>query len=442
MQGKYLLKVAGCQMSFHDAEVLSGLLRRAGYTETTDTAEADVIIFQTCCVRERAERKIYGQINELGRLKRNKPDLIIGMAGCLAQKDKEKVLERCPQVDFVLGTQRLGDLPGILAALREGSSGIVAVEEEGNLEGLPLKRAEGVRAYVNVSYGCNNFCTYCIVPYVRGPERSRRPEAVLAEVEEAVREGYPEVMLLGQNVNTYGRDLDGPISFAWLLRAVDKVDGLVRVRYTTSHPRDFTEDIIRAVKDTEKVCEHFHLPLQAGSDRILARMNRGYTAEHYLRLIEKIRSLIPEASITTDLIVGFPGETEEDFQATLDMVEKVRFDAAYTFMFSPREGTAAATLPEQIPLATKKERLSRLNALQERISREQNEPLVGKTVEVLVEGPSKNTPCMLTGRTRTNKLVHFPGPENLRGKLVLVHVERASTWTLQGVLADKGKDQG
>ncbi|MGB9825363.1 MAG: tRNA (N6-isopentenyl adenosine(37)-C2)-methylthiotransferase MiaB, partial [Desulfofundulus sp.] len=360
VQGKYLLKVAGCQMSFHDAEVLSGLLRRAGYTETTDTAEADVIIFQTCCVRERAERKIYGQINELGRLKRNKPDLIIGMAGCLAQKDKEKVLERCPQVDFVLGTQRLGDLPGILAALREGSSGIVAVEEEGNLEGLPLKRADGVRAYVNVSYGCNNFCTYCIVPYVRGPERSRRPEAVLAEVEEAVREGYPEVMLLGQNVNTYGRDLDGPISFAWLLRAVDKVDGLVRVRYTTSHPRDFTEDIIRAVKDTEKVCEHFHLPLQAGSDRILARMNRGYTAGHYLRLIEKIRSLIPEASITTDLIVGFPGETEEDFQATLDMVEKVRFDAAYTFMFSPREGTAAATLPEQIPLATKKERLSRL----------------------------------------------------------------------------------
>lgn len=437
-QGKYLLKVSGCQMSFHDAEILGGLLQGAGYTATEDPAEADVIIFQTCCVRETAERKIYGQINELRGLKRKKPDLIIGLTGCLAQKDRENALKRCPHLDFVLGTQRLGDLPEVLAGLAEARQGIVDVDEEANLEGLPIARGEGVRAYINVTYGCNNFCSYCIVPYVRGREKSRPPEIVLAEVREAVAEGYKEVMLLGQNVNTYGRDLGESVTFAGLLRAVNKVEGLSRIRYMTSHPRDFTEEMIRAVQESDKVCEHFHLPLQAGSDRVLARMNRGYTRSHYLDLIEKVRSLVPGASITTDLIVGFPGETEEDFQATLEIVEKIRFDAAYTFMFSPREGTVAATLPDQVPAAVKKERLSRLNAVQNAISRELNESLVGKTVEVLVEGPSKSNPSFLAGRTRTNKLVHFAGPETLSGQLVPVRIRRAFTWTLQGTLVAEG----
>ncbi|BCV25033.1 tRNA (N6-isopentenyl adenosine(37)-C2)-methylthiotransferase MiaB [Gelria sp. Kuro-4] len=433
-RGKFLLKVAGCQMSFHDAEVLAGLLKQAGYTEAAAPAEADVIVFQTCCVRETAERKLYGQVNELRGLKREKPGLIVGLAGCLAQKDREKALQRCPHLDFVLGTQRLGDLPQILAALRDGCQGIVDVDEGANLEGLPIARAEGVRAYVNISYGCNNFCTYCIVPYVRGPEKSRPPAAVLAEVEEAAQAGYREVMLLGQNVNTYGRDLEEPTDFAALLRRVDKVPQLARIRYMTSHPRDFTEEMIRAVRETEKVCEHFHLPLQAGSNRILAAMNRGYTRERYLKLVAKVRSLVPGASITTDLIVGFPGETEEDFQATLDMVERVRFDAAYTFIFSPREGTRAATLPGQVTAAVKKERLARLNALQNRISRELNEALVGRVVEILVEGPSKNNPDRLAGRTRTNKLVHFTGPASLRGEQVKVRIKRAFTWTLDGDL--------
>lgn len=433
-RGKFLLKVAGCQMSFHDAEVLAGLLKQAGYTEAAAPAEADVIVFQTCCVRETAERKLYGQVNELRGLKREKPGLIVGLAGCLAQKDREKALQRCPHLDFVLGTQRLGDLPQILAALRDGCQGIVDVDEGANLEGLPIARAEGVRAYVNISYGCNNFCTYCIVPYVRGPEKSRPPAAVLAEVEEAAQAGYREVMLLGQNVNTYGRDLEEPTDFAALLRRVDKVPQLARIRYMTSHPRDFTEEMIRAVRETEKVCEHFHLPLQAGSNRILAAMNRGYTRERYLELVAKVRSLVPGASITTDLIVGFPGETEEDFQATLDMVERVRFDAAYTFIFSPREGTRAATLPGQVTAAVKKERLARLNALQNRISRELNEALVGRVVEILVEGPSKNNPDRLAGRTRTNKLVHFTGPASLRGEQVKVRIKRAFTWTLDGDL--------
>lgn len=433
-QGKYLIKVFGCQMSFHDAEMLSGLLDEAGYQEVSDPSDADVIIFQTCCVREGAERRIYGQIDELRALKRSRPNLIIGMSGCLAEKDKEAALERCPHLDFVLGTQRLGDLPEILMALAEERQGIVSVGEGTNLSPLPISRSKGVRAYVNIAYGCNNFCSYCIVPYVRGRERSRMPGDVLAEVRAAVAEGFPEVMLLGQNVNTYGRDLDERVDFVALLQAVDKVEGLQRIRYMTSHPRDFTEKMIWAVKETDKVCEHFHLPIQAGSDRVLEWMNRGYTTQHYLSLVDKVRSIVPNASITTDIIVGFPGEEEPDFQSTLDLVQTVQFDAAYTFVYSPREGTAAAIMPGQVTTEEKKERLSRLNALQAGISRRRNEALLGETVEVLVEGESKNNAQVLTGRTRTNKLVHFVGPKGLTGRLVKVNVVRAHTWTLDGVL--------
>ncbi|NLG85688.1 MAG: tRNA (N6-isopentenyl adenosine(37)-C2)-methylthiotransferase MiaB [Firmicutes bacterium] len=432
--GKYLLKISGCQMSFHDAEAIAGQLQHAGYAPTNNELEADVIIFQTCCVRETAERKIYGQINQLQALKRNKPDLIIGMTGCLAQKDQDKVLKLCPHIDFVLGTKRLGELEAILANLSLNRHPIVDVAEEGTLENLPQARTDGVRAYINITYGCNNFCSYCIVPYVRGPEMSREPNAVVAEVKDALASGYKEIMLLGQNVNTYGRDLGGRADFVSLLKTIDNLPGLARTRYMTSHPRDFTQDMILTVKNSRTVCEHFHLPIQSGSNRILKLMNRGYTREHYLELVDNIRTHIPHSSITTDLIVGFPGETEEDFAATLDLVEKVRFDAAYTFIFSPRKGTKAATLPEQIPSNVKKERLSCLNTIQSRISRDINLPLIGQKLEVLVEGPSKNNPDILSGRTRTNKLVHFSGPRDLVGHLVLVTIKRAFTWTLHGEL--------
>lgn len=432
--GKFLLKVSGCQMSFRDAETLAGQLQQAGYTATDSETNADVIIFQTCCVRDTAERKIYGQINQLKALKKERPDLIIGMTGCLAQKDQNKVLKLCPHVDFVLGTQRLGELAQVLANLSTNRHRIVDTQEDGNLESLPLVRAKGVRAYVNITYGCSNFCTYCIVPYVRGPERSREPEAIITEVKEAITSGYKEIMLLGQNVNTYGKDLDGKTDFVNLLQTLDNLPGLSRVRYMTSHPRDFTNDMIRAVRDSGTVCEHFHLPIQSGSNRILSLMNRGYTREYYLDLVKTIKTLVPEASITTDFIVGFPGETDEDFADTLDLLEKARFDAAYTFIFSPRQGTKAATLPKQVPSRVKKERLSRLNAVQSRVSRDINQSLLGKKVQILVEGPSKNNPEKLSGRTRTNKLVHFSGSQELIGQLVTVCIKRAFTWTLHGEL--------
>lgn len=430
--GKYLLKVSGCQMSFRDAETLAGQLQQAGYTPADNEVEADVIVFQTCCVRETAERKIYGQINQLKALKIDKPDLIIGLTGCLAQKDQEKVFTLCPHVDFVLGTQQLGKLTELLGDLSVSYRRAIHVGEDGDLENLPLARADGVRAYVNITYGCNNFCSYCIVPYVRGPERSREPEAIICEVKKALDAGYTEIMLLGQNVNAYGRDLGGPTDFVSLLKMLDVLPGLERIRYMTSHPRDFTKDMILAVKNSRTVCEHFHLPIQSGSNRILSLMNRGYTREHYFSLVESIRDLIPEASITTDLIVGFPGETDEDLAATIDLVKRVHFDAAYTFIFSPREGTKAATLTGQVPAKVKKERLSYLNTTQNQISRNLNQALVGRDMEILVEGPSKNNPNMLSGRTRTNKLVHFNGSAQLMGELVTVTIKRAYTWTLHG----------
>ena len=352
---KYMLKISGCQMSFRDAETLAGQLQMAGYLPTNNEAEADIIIFQTCCVREAAERKTYGQINQLKGLKEKQTDLVIGMSGCLAQKDQKKVFELCPQVDFILGTFQLGQLSEVLKQLAAGHRHISFVtEEEESLENLPTARAEGIRAHINITYGCNNFCTYCIVPYVRGPERSRQPGLILTETKKAIEEGYKEIMLLGQNVNTYGQDLAGESNFVSLLKTLDCLSGLKRIRYMTSHPRDFTKEMISAIRDSSTVCEHFHLPIQSGSNRILSLMNRGYTREHYLKLVDSIRNMIPQASITTDLIVGFPGETDADFAATLDLVEKVRFDAAYTFMFSPREGTKAATFDNQIPAAIKR----------------------------------------------------------------------------------------
>ncbi|MCR4418805.1 MAG: tRNA (N6-isopentenyl adenosine(37)-C2)-methylthiotransferase MiaB [Clostridia bacterium] len=433
---KYLTFTYGCQMNEHDTEVMAGLLEEAGYRPALGPEEADLILINTCSVREKAENKVFGQLGQLSAWKRRRPGLIIGVAGCMAQRLGETLRRKAPQVDFVVGPGDLHRLPELVRRVEEERQFVLATGWPGGepVENLPVRRADRIRAYVNISFGCNNFCSFCIVPYLRGPERSRRAEHILAEVEALAREGYREVMLLGQNVNTYGRDLPGGVSFGGLLQQVDAVEGLARIRYTTSHPRDFGPELVEVVASARKVCEHFHLPAQAGSDRVLERMRRGYTREHYLRLTEIIRRRLPHASITTDLIVGFPGETEEDFEATLDLVERVRFDAAFTFMYSPRPGTAAAAFPDQVPPEVRRERLVRLNRLQNRLTRESNERLAGETVEVLVEGPSKTNPERLSGRTRTNKIVVFSGPPELIGQLVNVRITEAQTFNLFGEL--------
>lgn len=437
MQGKkYLTFTYGCQMNERDSEAMAGLLEEMGFEPARRPEEADLILVNTCAVRERAENKVFGKLGELRALKSARPELIIGVAGCMVQREgmAQKIRQLAPHVDLIIGTHALHRLPELVREVERTRRTRVAVipAAAAPLTELPVKRSDKIRAYVNVSYGCNNFCTYCIVPYVRGPERSRQPEDILREVRSLAAAGYREVTLLGQNVNSYGRDLAKPVTFGDLLKLVDRVEGLARIRFTTSHPRDFSHELIEIIARSEKVCEHFHLPAQAGSDRILALMGRGYTRTHYLELARAIRTRLPEATITTDLIVGFPGESEEDFAATLDLVEQVRFDAAFTFIYSPRPGTAAANLPDQVPAAVKRERLARLNQLQYRFTRESNERLVGRVVEVLVEGRSKTNPERLTGRTRTNKVVVFSGPEEMIGQLVPLRITAAQTFNLFG----------
>ncbi|WP_258360487.1 tRNA (N6-isopentenyl adenosine(37)-C2)-methylthiotransferase MiaB [Moorella sulfitireducens (nom. illeg.)] len=439
-QGKtFKIITYGCQMNQRDSEMMADLLQAAGYEPVADEAEAGVIILDTCCVREKAENKVYGKLGQIERLKSANPDLVIAVAGCMVQQPgvAEKIRQQAPYVDLLLGTHNLAELPRLVEEIRELHRPLVAVREDAGpvVEDLPRRRARGAQAFVTITYGCNNFCTYCIVPYVRGRERSRRPDDILKEIEALVDQGVIEVTLLGQNVNSYGRDLEGDVTFASLLTMVNDVAGLKRIRYVTSHPRDFTPELVATISRLDKVCEHVHLPVQAGSNRILELMHRGYTREHYLELVASLRRHIPGISLTTDLIVGFPGETEEDFLETLDLVARVQFDNAFTFMYSPRKGTVAAGLPGQLPREVKKERLKRLMELQNRISLAKNEALVGQVVEVLVEGPSKTDPSQLSGRTRTNKLVIFPGEAGLTGKLVNVRLTKAQTWLLKGEIS-------
>ncbi|OIQ58825.1 tRNA-2-methylthio-N(6)-dimethylallyladenosine synthase [Moorella thermoacetica] len=430
----------GCQMNQRDSEMMADLLQEAGYEPVAQEEEAGVIILDTCCVREKAENKVYGKLGQIEGLKSSNPDLVIAVTGCMVQQPgvAEKIRQQAPYVDLLLGTGNLQELPQLIEEIKAMHRPRVVVgEQEGQVvEDLPRRRARGAQAFVTITYGCNNFCTYCIVPYVRGRERSRRPENIIKEVKELVDQGVIEVTLLGQNVNSYGRDLENGINFAGLLERVNDVEGLKRIRYVTSHPRDFTPELVTTISQLDKVCEHVHLPVQAGSNRILELMHRGYTREHYLELVADLRRQIPGISLTTDLIVGFPGETEADFEDTLDLVARVQFDNAFTFMFSPRRGTEAAIMPGQLPTATKKERLKRLMELQNRISLAKNEALVGQEVEILVEGPSKTDPDQLSGRTRTNKLVIFPGDQSLTGRLVKVRLTRAQTWLLKGEMVD------
>ncbi len=354
--------------------------------------------------------------------------------GCMVQQESvvKKIKEKFSFIDLIGGTHSLGRFPDLLEKARTCSQPVIDLELAGDRENLPIKRSHKIKALVPISYGCDNFCSYCIVPYVRGPEISRPPQNIINEVKELVENGYKEITLLGQNVNSYGRGLEQKIDFADLLMALDRLEGSFYIRYMTSHPRDFSEKIIQAIKEGQKICEHFHLPLQSGSNNILKSMNRGYSREYYLDLIKKIREMVKSNAITTDIIVGFPGEKESDFEDTLDMLEKVRFDAAYIFIYSPRKGTKAAEMEEQIPSDVKKRRIMLVNEIQSKISSEINQQLVGTEQLVLVEGKSKTDANFYTGRTRTNKIIHFAAGENLLGKFVNVDITEAKPWTLTG----------
>ena len=429
--------VYGCQMNISDAERMEGQLATLGYERTEDMARADLILLNTCCVRETAEDKVYGKIGEIKHIKRANPALIFGITGCMAQKEGEALIRRAPHIDFVLGTNKVHELKATVRRLESARRGPVVDVLLGDAplpENVPIERTGRLSAWVPIMYGCNNFCTYCIVPYVRGREHSRRPEDVVREVEEAAAQGFKEITLLGQNVNSYGRDHE-LASFAELLLMVDAVKGVERVRYMTSHPKDLSDAVIDAVRQGRHICPHFHLPVQHGSDRILRAMNRVYRKDAYRSLVERIRAAVPDASLTTDLIVGFPGETEEDFEELLDFLREIRYDAAYTFLYSKRSGTPAATMEAQVEDSVKKERLHRLMEVQNEISLEKNAALKGTVQEVLAEGPSRTDEDVWTGRTGTNKIVLWrkKGQET-EGDIVRVRITQPQTWVLKGEL--------
>lgn len=431
----YHIITYGCQMNVHDSEKLAGMLNAMGYTETQNLEEADLIIFNTCAVREHAESRVYGNIGPLKRLKDKKPELIIGVCGCMPQQLEvaQKLAKIFPFLDIIFGTKSLHRFPQLLYKAITTKKTIIDVAEDEDVvvEGIPTARREGVSAFVNIIYGCNNFCSYCIVPYVRGRERSRRPEEIIFEIQQLAENGVKEVTLLGQNVNSYGKDLPDGIPFYKLLEKVNAIDGIERIRFVTSHPKDLSDELIFAMRDLEKVCEHIHLPVQSGSTRILKQMNRHYTKEDYLRLVEKLKENIPDIAITTDIIVGFPGETEEDFEDTLDVVRRVEFDSAYTFIYSKRKGTKAAEMPNQIPDDIKRERFQRLVKLVEEIALKKNQQMLGKVYEILIDGYSKRN-NLLEGRTRTNKVVNVKCSDEFMYKFVNVKILEASSHWLYG----------
>ncbi|MBP2649348.1 MAG: (Dimethylallyl)adenosine tRNA methylthiotransferase miaB [Firmicutes bacterium] len=437
VQKFYKTYTYGCQMNENDTERLAGQLKSLGFAETDNNEQADVIIINTCCVRESAEKKIYGKIGELKRLKATNPNLLIVIAGCMAQKDREKLFKKASHIDLIIGTHNVHQFTELVTKLDKSRERVLAVWDQAErlAPNVPTIRKNKISAWVPIMYGCNNFCTYCIVPYVRGRERSRTVEDIIQEIDELSEQGFKEITLLGQNVNSYGKDADNQLDFADLLTKVDSLNTIERIRYMTSHPRDMTDKVIAAVKNSRNICEHFHLPIQSGSDTLLEKMNRGYNQSYYRDLVQKIRQAVPNSSLTTDIIVGFPGETEELFEETLALLKAVEFDAAYTFLYSQRSGTPAATMPDQIPLAVKKVRLNRLADIQNEISLAINKRLVGSTVEVLVEGESKNNAEKLMGRTRTNKIVLWDktGDERI-GQLVQVKISVAQTWLLKGQL--------
>ncbi len=433
---KYFIATYGCQMNVSDSEVLAGYLERMGFSAAKNEEDADIVIINTCAVREKAEEKVFSRLGMLRELKQKKPDIILALWGCLAQYEgiAQKVKERFKFIDLVSGPNALDRFPELLKEATSSDKTVTDLDLSGEREFLPAKRNDDFKAWVPISHGCNNYCSYCVVPYVRGPEISRLPENIINEIKKLISNGYKEITVLGQNVNSYGKDLQQNIDFADLMLKLDQLGDSIRLRFMTSHPRDFSEKIIRAIAEGKNICEHIHLPLQSGSDRILKKMNRGYNRDYYLEQIEKIRKIIPGSSITTDIIVGFPGENEEDFAQTVEMLERVRFDAAYIFVYSPRRGTKAAGMENQVFKEVKRKRIIQLNRQQKRITLEKNQPLLGSIQEVLVEGKSKKNAEMFTGRTRTNKIVHFSCTEDLSGKFINIKIIETRAWNLIGII--------
>lgn len=430
------IQTFGCQMNEHDSETLAGMLTELGYLENKNKKEADVAIINTCSVRENADKRFFGTLGQLKKVKEDRPDVVVAVCGCMMQQQHiiDTLKAKYPWVDLVFGTHNIHEFPRLLTNVLNERNKVVDVWENGGeiVEGLPAKREYPFKAYVDIMYGCNNFCTYCIVPYTRGRERSRRPEEIVNEVKGLAADGVREIMLLGQNVNSYGTGCDFNTDFADLIYLLNGTDGIERIRFMTSHPKDLSDKLVKAYKDCDKLCNNIHLPVQSGSTEILKRMNRKYSKEDYLKLIGELRDAVPEIAITTDVIVGFPGETEEDFEETLELVRKVRFDSAFTFLYSIRKGTPTEKYMEQVPEAVKHERFNRLVELLNGISAEKNAACVGQILDVLVEGPSKTNSKTYAGRTESGKLVNFKGSPELVGQIVPVKITEGKTFSLFG----------
>ena len=432
----------GCQMTEEDSEKMSGMLKSMGYEKTENRDEASIIIFNTCCVRENAENRVYGNLGELKKVKKKNPNLVIGICGCMMQQEgmADKILKTFPYVDIIFGTHNAYKFPEYLNRVKtEGVQVKEILDKETKIvEGIPIDRESSIKAFVTIMYGCNNFCTYCVVPYVRGRERSRKAEDILKEVQELADKGYKEITLLGQNVNSYMRmekaenKNEKITSFAELLYEVNKIEGIERIRFVSPHPKDFTDDVIEAIKKCDKVCKLIHLPLQSGNTKVLKEMNRKYTKEQYLNLVEKMKKKIPNVTFSTDIIVGFPGETDEEFEDTLDVVEKVNFEQVYMFIYSRRVGTPADKMENQVPEEQKHIRFNKLKMLVEQQIANKNKQYIDTKQKVLVEGKSKNNDNMLTGRTDSNKVVIFEGEDNLIGKVIDLKIVSEHMWYLKG----------
>lgn len=438
---KFLIRTYGCQMNEHDTEVMAGIFTALGYQPTTTVDDANVILLNTCAIRENAENKVFGELGHLKSLKLEKPDLLLGVCGCMSQEESvvKRILEKHHFVDMIFGTHNIHRLPQILNEAYLSKEMVIEVwSKEGDvIENLPKVRKGKTKAWVNIMYGCDKFCTYCIVPYTRGKERSRRPEDIIQEVRHLAAQGYKEVTLLGQNVNAYGKDFtDMEYRLGDLMDEIRKID-IPRIRFTTSHPRDFDDHLIEVLAKGGNLVDHIHLPVQSGSTETLKIMARKYTREQYLELVRKIREAIPNASLTTDIIVGYPNETEEHFEETMSLYREVGFDAAYTYIYSPREGTPAAKMQDNVPMEVKKERLQRLNALVNETCALKMKEYNGQVVEVLVEGESKKNPDVLAGYTTKNKLVNFKGPKSAIGQIVKVKITDTKTWSLNGDMVEE-----
>lgn len=441
MKDKYLyIQTFGCQMNVHDSEQMAALLAGSGYKTTANVKLADLILLNTCSIREKAAQKVYSELGRLGLLKEQKPELIIGVGGCLAQHLGNSFHKRVGHLDFVFGTQNIHRLPEMVAAVSRKKEKITQIDfyKTANSIGIYAPPVNGaLSAFVTIMQGCNNFCAYCVVPYLRGPEMSRNAEEIIEEVKKLAGQGIKEVTLLGQNVNSYGKTFKDGLNFTALIKKIGKVSGIERIRFTTSHPRDLSAELINCFAEEKKLCEHIHLPVQSGSNKLLAAMNRGYSIENYLKKVDSLRSVCPQISITSDIIVGFPGETENDYQETIDMMEKIRFDSSFSFKYSERKGTAAEKLEGQISECEKQRRLKFLQALQDKHTQEANNRLEGSRQKLLIEGKSKNSENDLMGRTSSWKIVNFKGEQELIGELLDVKITKAYLHSLRGKLIEE-----